>query len=159
MASVLRTKLEASRTALQALVVGVAGVGPVYPYIRNVNLEATVQEILKDTAGRYHFWQLGISADAPEALRWQGGECTRVRANFDVHGYLAVNDLAKPPSELVFEGLVADVLSALDSDSGRTLGGLALSAGPVSRLQGGHVILTSVLCHYARIIVPCEFVI
>lgn len=158
MASALQTKQNAVKAQILALLTATLAAGiPVYDWIRNVNHEATIAAILKDTGGKMHFWQFGLAVDTPQALTWFPSCDTRVHAMFDLMGYYAVEDLASPASEKTFEGEVADVICAFNGDTGRTLAGNVISAGPIQRPQGGHVMIASVLCHYARLRLDCNF--
>jgi hypothetical protein len=156
MASPLQTKMTAIRAAVLSLLQGALPAGvPAYDYIRNVNHEETLAALMKDTGGKMHFWWFALSGDDPLTSQWFPSCTTRFTAQFDLEGYMAVQDLAA--SEKTFEGEVADVICTFSGDSGRTLSSNVIGAGPVQRPQGRHVMLGSVLLHYARLRLACEF--
>lgn len=154
MTELLSVKVPIVRTQILARIVGVSSARPVYDWIRNLSHQESVDALLKDTAGRLYFWQFGLAADNPiESKRHPAGE-NRVQVQWDIHGYMAVQDLATPPSEKVFDLEVLNVIDAFEANKKLESAPdvpTTIESGPAQRVQGGAVMLNSVLCHYARL--------
>lgn len=134
-------------------VAGIVGVAPVYDWIRNVSSEDSINSLFKDTGGTFHFWQFGLTDGDPiKSIRYPAGS-NRATVTWDIHGYMAVKDLAATPTEKVFAGIIAAIIDAFETD--KKLNGAAVESGPAQLAQAGHTTLTNVLCHYARFRFEC----
>lgn len=146
----LDTQVEAVRAEIKALIVAAVPAGtPVYDYVRNVNHEDTVASIMKDTGGKLHFWQFGLAPESPMTVEQLPGGCARVTTRWELHGYLALKDLASPATEKVLDGEAADLIDAVEAQ--RAVPGSLIRGFPAQRVQGGHVALVNTLCNYARL--------
>lgn len=149
MTDLLATELATVRAAILVRLQAVTGF-TVYDYLRNINDEATLKAIALDSGDRIHFWQFGLAQTNPfDGHRYAAGE-TRVRAQWELHGYYAVNDAAA--TEKTFDTEAAAVFDAFEANKKLTTAGvdLTVETGPAQRQQGGHVMFGTVLCHYAR---------
>ena len=150
------SSLAATRARILALlgaVSGIAGVAPTYDWLRNLSSEDSVSALLKDTGGTFHFWQFGLTdADPIKSIRYPAGS-NRATVVWDIHGYMAVRDLAPTATEKTFDGIVAAIIDAFETD--KKLSGAAVESGPAQLVQSGHVMLANVLCHYARFSFSC----
>ncbi len=147
--------IEASVATVRALMLAriiatVPAGTPVYDYTRHVTDEATINSLLKDTGGALHFWFFSLSAETPcEVLRLITGD-SRLRLRWSLHGYMALDDSAA--TEKTFDAEAARVADAFEADKKLLTAGApnTIDSGPAQREAGGHVMIVSRLCHYAR---------
>jgi hypothetical protein len=146
----LKTQVAAVRAAIKALIASAVPTGtPVYDWLRNLSHEETIAAIQKDTDGRLHFWQFSLAAETPILVERGPGDCNRVRVSWELHAYIALQDLATPPTEKFLDDEVADVMDAIEADRKSTTS--LVKGGPAQRVQAGAVMLNTVLCNYARL--------
>jgi hypothetical protein len=146
----LKTQVAAVRTAIKALIAGVVATGtPVYDWTRNLSHEQSINAIQKDTGDRLHFWQFSLAPESPILIERGPGDCNRIRVTWEIHAYIALQDLATPPTEKVLDDEVADVMDAIEADRKSTTS--LVKGGPAQRVQAGAVMLNTVLCNYARL--------
>jgi hypothetical protein len=148
----LTTQIPATRARILARVQAAVAAGlPVYDYIRNVNHADTRAAILIDTGGKFHFWMFGLASGEPISAKRYPAGLNRVEVQWDVHGYMAVQDATASEKAHDLDALA--VLDAIEGDRKLVNGGTPTvsESGPAQRVQGGHVVLGDVLCHYARL--------
>jgi hypothetical protein len=146
----LKTQVAAVRTAIKALITsGVPAGTPVYDWTRNLSHEASIAAVMKDTGDRLHFWQFSLAPESPILVERGPGDCNRVRVTWEMHAYIALQDLASPPTEKFLDDEVCDVMDAIEADRKSTTS--LVKGGPAQRVQAGAVMLSTVLCNYARL--------
>lgn len=158
----LKDTLASVRAAVKAHVVAAVAAGvPVYDYFREIKDEATRKSLGLDSSSDYHLWMVSLNAEAPTRIVTRGAN-SEAFFRFDLHGWLRVND--SEASEKTFDAEACDIIDRFRTD--KHLGGLAIDAWTasgsgqaVSRVAGGWVTFTSVVCHYARIDVTVRVVL
>lgn len=158
----LKDTLSSVRAAVKAHVVAAVAAGvPVYDYRREIKDEATRKSLGLDSSSDYHLWMVSLNAEAPTRIVTRGAN-SEAFFRFDLHGWLRVND--SEGSEKSLDAEACDIIDRFRTD--KHLGGLAIDAWTasgsgqaVSRVAGGWVTFTSVVCHYARIDVTVRVVL
>jgi hypothetical protein len=151
MAIPLKDRLAACRAAIKADLQAVLPSGtPVYDYFRDINNEAVRNSIAKDSGGKLHVWMMTLADQDPTVVDFVKVGHSQGHFNFLLYGYLATKDAAA--TEITFDAECCDVIDKFITD--KYLGGNALNAWPVSRVQGGWVQFANVLCHRAVMSMP-----
>lgn len=136
------------RAAIKAHVqAAVSNSAPVYDYFREIKDEATRKSLGLDSSTDYHLWMVSLSQENPVRIVTRGANSEGFFA-FEIHGWLRVND--SEGSEKLFDAECCDLIDRFRTD--KHLGGLAIDAWPVSRVAGGWVTFTGVVCHYAKLV-------
>lgn len=141
--------LATHRTALVALLNGVANIGRVHAYQRYARAEADFAALylhtLPDGAKQLRGWQVSNVEIEEKTL---GVGRVVVRYGWRMRGYMALADAQA--TELAFDSLVEDVRAAYRADP--TLGGAAEvddELDGIQKLDAGPVLFCGVLCHSA----------
>jgi hypothetical protein len=165
MSATIKTPLVNIRARIVVILKGVAGVGPVYNRVRNIQHEATAQQLLRDAGNALAFWFVTLAASETfSQTRFPAGH-SEGRVTFELLGYRALKDA--DDSENTFHQHVAEVIEAFETAQNKKLltdpqdaaTALAIEAGPVQWPVAGHVMMASALAHQARLTLPVRFVV
>lgn len=141
------------RDAIQGVLAGVPGIGPVHKFERYLKREAELQALYV-SGGQLKGWLIRRLSTREQALAVGR---TVVTHRWQIRGYRAIDDATQ--SELAFDDTIEAIRDAFRADE--TLGGLvkgleesAGQGGDVAGVQladSGPVLFAGVLCHAARL--------
>jgi hypothetical protein len=145
------------RTAIKTSSTRVTGIGATHDYLRGAAGHDRGRARRAHGGRRpFHCWFVGMADEQPYLTKRFPATHEHSVYQFNLHGYLAVNDAAA--SEKTFAILVERIIAAFRAAkpglSTAAFTNVVDEAGPMEWVESGYRVFAGVSCHYARLAFP-----